>query len=128
MMHMTMQNLREPSENKPGFIKAMWCGDRACEDKIKEDVNRQHPDVCRLKIRNISRYLCMLWKTGKKWYTGEKHTNMKLTIPSKAEKILHILEENGYEAYVVGGCVRDSILERMPERLGYHHICIFRSR
>ena len=23
--------------NKPGFIKAMWCGDRACEDKIKED-------------------------------------------------------------------------------------------
>ncbi len=23
--------------NKPGFIKAMWCGDSACEDKIKED-------------------------------------------------------------------------------------------
>ncbi|NLM35355.1 MAG: proline--tRNA ligase [Clostridiales bacterium] len=23
-------------ENKPGFIKAMWCGDRECEDKIKE--------------------------------------------------------------------------------------------
>ena len=23
--------------SKPGFIKAMWCGDRACEDKIKED-------------------------------------------------------------------------------------------
>ena len=23
--------------NKPGFIKAMWCGDQACEDKIKED-------------------------------------------------------------------------------------------
>ena len=22
---------------KPGFIKAMWCGDQACEDKIKED-------------------------------------------------------------------------------------------
>ena len=21
---------------KPGFVKAMWCGDRACEDKIKE--------------------------------------------------------------------------------------------
>ena len=39
---------------------------------------------------------------------------MKLTIPSNAEKILHILEENGYEAYVVGGCVRDSILGRNP--------------
>lgn len=23
--------------NKPGFIKAMWCGDSACEDKIKEE-------------------------------------------------------------------------------------------
>ncbi|SHK17877.1 prolyl-tRNA synthetase [Hathewaya proteolytica DSM 3090] len=25
------------ADNKPGFIKAMWCGDRACEDKIKEE-------------------------------------------------------------------------------------------
>lgn len=24
-------------DTKPGFIKAMWCGDRACEDKIKEE-------------------------------------------------------------------------------------------
>lgn len=23
--------------NKPGFVKAMWCGDRACEEKIKEE-------------------------------------------------------------------------------------------
>ncbi len=23
--------------NKPGFIRGMWCGDKACEDKIKED-------------------------------------------------------------------------------------------
>ena len=23
-------------EEKPGYVKAMWCGDRACEDKIKE--------------------------------------------------------------------------------------------
>lgn len=28
---------KELVENKPGFIKAMWCGDEACEDKIKED-------------------------------------------------------------------------------------------
>lgn len=27
----------ETSQNKPGFIKAMWCGDNACEDKIKDD-------------------------------------------------------------------------------------------
>ena len=24
------------AKNKPGFIKAMWCGDSACEDKLKE--------------------------------------------------------------------------------------------
>ena len=24
-------------QNKPGFVKAMWCGDEACELKIKED-------------------------------------------------------------------------------------------
>ena len=24
-------------DKKPGFIRAMWCGDQACEDKIKED-------------------------------------------------------------------------------------------
>ncbi len=24
-------------DNKPGFVKAMWCGDRSCEDKIKEE-------------------------------------------------------------------------------------------
>ena len=31
------EEFKETVENKPGFIKAMWCGDRACEDKIKED-------------------------------------------------------------------------------------------
>jgi len=24
-------------EEKPGFVRAMWCGDQVCEDKIKED-------------------------------------------------------------------------------------------
>ncbi len=27
------------SEKKSGFIKAMWCGDEACEEKIKSDTN-----------------------------------------------------------------------------------------
>ena len=39
---------------------------------------------------------------------------MTINIPQKAEQILHILNEAGYEAYVVGGCVRDSILNRVP--------------
>ena len=40
---------------------------------------------------------------------------MILEIPNNAETILHILENAGYEAYVVGGCVRDSILGRKPD-------------
>ena len=40
---------------------------------------------------------------------------MILEIPKNAEIILHILEKAGYEAYVVGGCVRDSILGRSPD-------------
>ena len=26
------------ADNKPGFIKAMWCGEQACEDAIKEEL------------------------------------------------------------------------------------------
>ena len=33
----TMDELKEIGETKPGFIKAMWCGELACEEKIKED-------------------------------------------------------------------------------------------
>ena len=34
----TMEEMKDIADNKPGFIKAMWCGDRACEDAIKEQV------------------------------------------------------------------------------------------
>jgi prolyl-tRNA synthetase len=33
----TMEEFKDLLDNKPGFVKAMWCGDRACEDKIKEE-------------------------------------------------------------------------------------------
>ena len=39
---------------------------------------------------------------------------MKINIPQKAAQILKTLNAAGYEAYVVGGCVRDSILNRVP--------------
>lgn len=34
---LTLPELKETLETKPGFIKAMWCGDLACEEKIKEE-------------------------------------------------------------------------------------------
>lgn len=33
----TMEELKEVSEKVTGFTKAMWCGDEACEEKIKEE-------------------------------------------------------------------------------------------
>ena len=31
------EEFKDAVANKPGFIKAMWCGDRACEEQIKEE-------------------------------------------------------------------------------------------
>ena len=39
-------------------------------------------------------------------------SNLKIEIPSGANEIIHSLQNNGYEAFLVGGCVRDSILKR----------------
>jgi len=33
----TMDEFKEALENKGGFVKAMWCGDEACEEKIQEE-------------------------------------------------------------------------------------------
>lgn len=32
----TPEEMREAADHKPGFIKAMWCGELECEEKIKE--------------------------------------------------------------------------------------------
>ncbi|MBE6769570.1 MAG: proline--tRNA ligase [Ruminococcaceae bacterium] len=31
-----LEEMTEIAETKPGFIRAMWCGDRECEEKLKE--------------------------------------------------------------------------------------------
>ncbi|MFV0528304.1 MAG: CCA tRNA nucleotidyltransferase [Lachnospiraceae bacterium] len=41
--------------------------------------------------------------------------NTKIEIPPNARQILQVLEENGYEGYVVGGCVRDALMHRIPD-------------
>lgn len=33
----TLDEFKEIAATKPGFIKSMWCGDQACEDKLKEE-------------------------------------------------------------------------------------------
>lgn len=41
--------------------------------------------------------------------------DVHINIPKRAKYIIETIEAAGYEAYVVGGCVRDSILGRTPE-------------
>lgn len=39
---------------------------------------------------------------------------MRIQLPGDVKKIIQTLQEAGYEAYAVGGCVRDSLLGRIP--------------
>lgn len=41
--------------------------------------------------------------------------DIKIAVPGKARHILRTLQAAGFEAYVVGGCVRDSLMGREPE-------------
>lgn len=40
---------------------------------------------------------------------------MRIELPEKAKYIIDTITAAGYEAYIVGGCVRDAILGRTPE-------------
>ena len=40
---------------------------------------------------------------------------MQIILPSKVKFIIDTIQQAGYEAYAVGGCVRDSILGRVPD-------------
>lgn len=46
-------------------------------------------------------------------YNGNK--NFRIEIPNSVKLIISILEQNGFEAFAVGGCVRDTILKRNPQ-------------
>lgn len=40
---------------------------------------------------------------------------MIIKLPEDVSLIIHILEKAGYEAYAVGGCIRDKVLGRVPQ-------------
>jgi prolyl-tRNA synthetase len=31
-----LEELKDIADNRPGFIKAMWCGEQECEEKLKD--------------------------------------------------------------------------------------------
>ncbi len=45
---------------------------------------------------------------------GRENYSMEIAIPPQAAAVLDRLNQSGYEAYLVGGCVRDSLLGRSP--------------
>lgn len=47
-------------------------------------------------------------------YDGNEASIVKIELPEPVREIIHILEQAGYEAFAVGGCVRDSLLHRIP--------------
>ena len=130
---------------KPGFIKAMWCGDQACEDRIKEDTaatsrcipfeQEQISDVC-VCLRQTGEKNGILGprlliataegpdsggsaaakpKTGMAARSRERTESVRLQLPAGVSMIIDVLRTNGYEAFAVGGCVRDSVLGRKPD-------------
>lgn len=40
---------------------------------------------------------------------------MYIELPEKVKRIINTIQNAGYEAYAVGGCIRDSILGRIPD-------------
>lgn len=40
---------------------------------------------------------------------------MKIELPEKVKQIINTIQAAGFEAYAVGGCVRDSLLGRVPD-------------
>lgn len=60
-------------------------------------------------------YLCMLLWLFLDWFTlNPKKAAVPMVLPRRVLNCLNKLEEKGYSAYVVGGCVRDFLLGLKP--------------
>jgi tRNA nucleotidyltransferase/poly(A) polymerase len=51
----------------------------------------------------------------KKYNKKQAGGNQDLEIPEQVKYILETLNDAGFEAYIVGGCVRDQLIGKMPE-------------
>ena len=55
------------------------------------------------------------WMPKKQGKNKERRKRMQIQIPPQVEQIIEELNSHGFEAYAVGGCVRDTLLGRSPE-------------
>ena len=77
---------------------------------------RKEEDINEL-IRSADEILYKV-KTGEK---GHYAFFMKIQLPEHVKQIIHRLQQEGYDAYAVGGCVRDTLFRTQPTGLGHYN-------
>ncbi len=71
-----MEQLEETLNTKPGFVKAMWCGDQACEEALKEE-NTPLPDAVCLSSRSSLPIPAFAAESRQSiWFTGARRINL----------------------------------------------------
>ena len=55
------------------------------------------------------------WQLPEKPFVWWQENSMRIQVPEDVKYIIEKLNNAGYEAYAVGGCIRDSILGRVPD-------------
>ncbi len=68
-----IEELKGVVENTPGFVKAMWCGDRACEDKIKEETGATSRCIPFEQEKHSEECVCCGKKAEKMVYWGRAY-------------------------------------------------------
>ena len=59
--------------------------------------------------------MCLLRQEGKEdGILGKSILRMIIDLPKNVENIIERLKEHGFEGFAVGGCVRDSLLKKIP--------------
>lgn len=71
---------------------------------IKDLFKKKHPTIETI----------LLYPEGKRYYR-ESHTIRKNQIDEDVQKILHRLNKFGHKSFLVGGCIRDLLLDRRPK-------------
>ena len=64
-------NLKKILKENQGYVKAMWCGDEACEDKIKKNLQELNLDVYLLSRNTYQINVYVVENQQLKWFIGE---------------------------------------------------------
>ena len=65
------EEFRKTIEEKPGFVKAMWCGCQECEDKIKEDTQATSRCIPLEQEQISDNCVCFVNPATKMYYWGK---------------------------------------------------------